>query len=364
MPNQRTNYTQIIHRLSQLTLNADKAVSALRYLAALSDEQRAEFESVADSNHVIVRALRAAQSALADKPPNGEAHLAVWIADVIRRQEQRIANALSFLQGICRELEDAGCPVTVMKSLDHWPDLGNDLDLFSTAEASRVRDVMTSRLSANVEPRSWGDRLANKWNYAIPDLPEVIEVHAQRLGQTGEHTDMARRFLTRRVPKTVGEFMFFVPAPEERIIVATLQRMYRHFYFRVCDIVNTVALLDAGEVDFGELQRAAELGGIWNGVATYLKIVCDYTHKYRGSSPALPTEVLEAARFGGEVTYVGGRFIRVPMMPNAAELYSRQFATLAAHGEVAAAMRLSLLPPLASAAAVAYRITGSDKGVW
>jgi hypothetical protein len=27
-------------------------------------------------------------------------------------------------------------------------------------------------------------------------------------------------------------------------------------------------------------------------------------------------------------------------------------------------VRLSLLPPLASAAAVAYKLTGSDKGVW
>ena len=88
---------------------------------------------------------------------------------------------------------------------------------------------MTTRFRARIEPRSWGDRLANKWNFAIAGLPEAIEVHVQRLGQTGEHIAMAQRFISRRVKKSVLGLEFRVPAPEERIIVATLQRMYRHF---------------------------------------------------------------------------------------------------------------------------------------
>jgi hypothetical protein len=287
-----------------------------------------------------------------------------WAAEVIARQERRIQNALPILHRICEELENAGCATTVMKSLDHWPDLGNDLDLYTTGDEKRVKETMVTRLKAQVDPRSWGDRLANKWNFSVPGLPELIEVHAQRLGQTGEQTQMAQRFVSRRVSKSLGGFTFLVPAPEERVIVATLQRMYRHFYFRVCDIVNTVALLDAGEIDYRELRRAAELGGIWNGVATYLKIVCDYVQKYRGSAPHLPDEVLEAARFGGDVVYVGGRFLRIPVLPNGADLYTRQVVKVASNCDIPAMVRLSLLPPLASAAALAYKFTGSDKGIW
>ena len=44
-------------------------------------------------------------------------------------------------------------------------------------------------------------------------------------------------------------YTFPVPAPEERIIVATLQRMYRHFYFRICDIVNSGALVEQREAE-------------------------------------------------------------------------------------------------------------------
>jgi len=189
-------------------------------------------------------------------------------------------------------------------------------------------------------------------------------VHVKRLGQTGEHTAMARRLVTRRVPKTVGSFTFLIPAPEERVIVTALQRMYRHFYFRVCDIADTVALLESGELDFAEMRRAADMGGIWEGVATFLKIVCDYAREYRGFAPALPAGVLAAARFGGDVIHVAGKFLRVPILPHSAELYTRQVANVALRGDVPATCRLSLLPYLASAAAVAYKVTGSDKGVW
>ena len=164
--------------------------------------------------------------------------------------------------------------------------------------------------------------------------------------------------------KTVGGYGFWVPAPEERLIVATLQRMYRHFYFRVCDIVNSGALVDSGAVDFAELKRAADLGGIWPGVCSYLKIVSDYLARYRGYGLNLPKDVVEAAPFGGEKIYVRARYIRVPIVPQSAKLYTRQVTQTALHGNVVATLRLSLLPPLASAAAISYKLTGSDKGIW
>jgi hypothetical protein len=128
--------------------------------------------------------------------------------------------------------------------------------------------------------------------------------------------------------------------------------------------VNTEQLLESGELDFVELKRVAEYGGIWPGVATYLKIVHDYVQEYRGSAAELPQQVLEAARFGGEVIFVRDKFLRVPVMPNGADLYTRQVTSTAMRGDVPATLRLSLLPYLASAAAVAYKFTGSDKGIW
>jgi hypothetical protein len=353
------NTSEEINALCQLTLAPRDAEEVVTYIGGLSDLQRERLVALADSNHAVVRAFQ-----VVALWPDASPKLAEWARGVLAKEDLRIQNAISYLQQICSALEEAGCSTTVMKSLDHWPDLGNDLDLYTTADERRVVDVMLNKMKGHIEPRSWGDRLANKWNFAIPGLPESVEVHAKRLGQTGEHIAMARRFVTRRVPKTVSGVTFLVPAAEERVIVATLQRMYRHFYFRVCDIVNTAALLESGQLDFDELKRAADLGGIWPGVATYLKIVHDYVEKYRGKAAELPKQVLAAARFGGEVIFVRGKFLRVPIMPNGADLYTRQVTRTAMKGDVEATLRLSLLPYLASAAALAFRVTGSDKGIW
>jgi hypothetical protein len=345
--------------LSRLTLEQNRPEMAISYVAGLSREERERLVALADSNHVVIRAFQVVAQQAGEN-----SDLAAWANGVLDKERQRIQNALTHLHHICDELERGGCQVTVMKSLDHRPDLGNDLDLYTNADEQQVVRIMTTRLGAHLEPRSWGDRLANKWNFAVPGLPESVEVHAQRLGQTGEHIAMAKRFVARRVPKTLDGLTFLVPAPEERVIVATLQRMYRHFYFRVCDILNTLNLLQNGELDFSELKKAADLGGIWPGVATYLKIVCDYVRHYRGEAPELPQQVLAAARFGGDAIYAGGKFLRIPIVPNGADLYTRQITQTAIRGDVPATLRLSLLPYLASAAAVAFRLTGSDKGIW
>ena len=363
MPMDTTSTTEAayIHALSMLTLAPSRAGQVYPQLSTLNDAEFAALISLADANHVVLRALFPLQQ-LAER--SGDAAFAARCAASIQYERERIANAVQHLFLITGALESAACPTTVMKSLDHWPDLGNDLDLYTTASAAQVCEVMTSRFQAHIEPRSWGDRLANKWNFAIAGLPEAIEVHAQRLGQTGEQIAMAQRFVSRRVTKSVLGLEFRVPAPEERVIVATLQRMYRHFYFRVCDIVNIAALVESGEVDFAELHRSATMGGIWKGVCSLLRIVSDYTMQYRGTPVLLPTEVIAAALFGGEKVYVKSRFIRVPIVPQGTQLYAAQVTDAALRGDLVGTFRLSLLPYLASAAAISYKLTGSDKGIW
>ena len=355
-----------LRALSQLTLNKQEPGSstlqeALNYISGLDASSRKELLALADSHHVLVRALQAVHALAAASSDTG---LIAWTETTLAAEQSRIDNALRHLDLVCRELEAARCPVVVMKSLDHWPDLGNDLDLVTTASERDIVRIMRGNFQARVEPRSWGDRLANKWNFAVPGLPEAIEVHAQRLGQTGEHTALAGRVIKRSVTREVGGYVFRVPAPEERIIIATLQRMYRHFYFRICDVLDTAALVESGAVNFAELRRSADLGGIWPGVATFLVIVSDYVKSYRLEAVDLPAEVLAAARFGGNKITVPNRFLRFPLMPEGAGLYKLQMGQTARRGNLPAALRLSLLPPLASVAALAYRVTGSDKGIW
>jgi hypothetical protein len=325
---------------------------------------RSKFESVvklAARNHVIIRAFSRLSQLL---KVDGRTGVADWASLAIEEEDSRIRHALGFLSRICATLEQNGCPVTVIKSLDHWPDLGSDLDLYTDAEPTRVVDVMLTSFGAKVDQRSWGDRLANKWNFIVPGLPELVEVHIGRLGQTGEQTAVSESLSRRARVIDVGQYSFRVLAPEDRIIISTLQRMYRHFYIRLCDVIDNATLLGSERVDFAYLHNLGSAAGIWEGVATYLAIISGYVESFRGQGIPLPALVTGSAKFGVEKVRYRRDFLRVPILPHSMNLYVSELKTLLMRGEVRNSLRLSLLPGLATAAALELKITGSDKGIW
>lgn len=327
----------------------------------LSPERFDALKSLAISNHVIVRAFRLLEPMLAAR---GNHNAAQYVAAALQEERLRIDHALRYLHTICEALEQNGCAVTIIKSLDHWPDLGSDLDLYTDADASKIVQVMSSQFGGKLAERSWGDRLANKWNFIIPGLPEMIEVHVQRLGQTGEQTAFTQFLLPRKKIVTIDGKNFRILAPEDRIIISTLQRMYRHFYIRLCDIVDNARLLDSREVDFDCLYTLAYASGLWHGVATYLVVISQYVERYRGHGVPLSSLVTDSARFGATPVRFRKDFLRVPILPHSLNLYAGELKTLLFRGQLRNSLRLSLLPGLATAAVLEMKITGSDKGIW
>jgi hypothetical protein len=316
---------------------------------------------LANLNHVIVRGMETFR--LIMRESNDEVR-AEWAEEALITERSRIRVALKFLHEICAAFESDNFEVTVIKSLDHWPDLGSDLDLFTSAKPNEVKKLMNDRFKAHIAKRSWGDQLAGKWNFEIPGLSEAVEVHVRRLGQTGEQVAIASNLLERTRRALVDNREFRVPSSSDRILISTLQRMYRHFYFRLCDVVDSAELCDSGSLDFRDLRTAATKAGIWEGVATYLAIVSDYVNDFSGSRLELPQFVLEAARFGGNEIYYAKDFLRVPILPQSAKLYGSQLAGFLRKRQLQSGARLSLLPWLATAALVGQKITGSDKGIW
>src|SRR5216684_666015 len=318
-----------------------------------------ELWGLAASHHVIMRAFPDLHRVMVAQGNQ-------WAEAVDRAMEKerkRIDHALSFLSPICEALKEVG-KVIVIKSLDHWPDLGSDLDLYSSAESADVVAIMRDRFKAHLEERSWGDRLANKWNFVVPGLPELVEVHVGRLGQTGEQVAITNSLVARSGAAQFDSHTLRVPAAEDRLIISTLQRMYRHFYLRLCDIVDTARLVQSGAVDYARLRSLARSAGLWDGLATYLVLVSAYVESYRGVRLSLPGMLTTTARFGNERMCFKRKFLRIPIFPQAARLYASEWESLLLNGELQNTLRLSLLPGLAAAAALELKLTGSDKGIW
>lgn len=317
--------------------------------------------SLAGSNHVVIRALGPLRQLLEEA---GKQEQAQWLGQALVDERARIDHAINFLQQICSTLEDHGCPVTVIKSLDHWPDLGSDLDLYTGADAHRVVELMGRHFGATLAERSWGDRLANKWNFIVPGLPELVEVHAGRLGQTGEQTAVTVSLAARSKWTEINGCTFRVAAPEDRFVISTLQRMYRHFYIRLCDVLDNASLMEKRLLNFEYLRSLGTRAGIWEGIASYLVIVSQYVSLYRGADIPLPPFVTESARLGVDEISYRRNFLRVPILPHSVSLYASELKNLVLNGEIRNSLRLSLMPGLATAALVEQKITGSDKGIW
>jgi hypothetical protein len=367
IPQSQSRKSMII--LSRLLLPplVGNSASALREeewmseLKRISQDKFADLQALASSNHVVVRGLEAFFGKMRDAKDRIRAE---WAQSALAVERGRIKTALKFLADICDKFGNDGYGVTVIKSLDHWPDLGSDIDLYTDANPDDVFNLMRTSFDAQIAPRSWGDCLAGKWNFLVPGLPEAVEIHMGRLGQTGEQVAFASHLAKRSRLAVIGDHRFRIPSASDRLMISTLQRMYRHFYFRLCDIVDSAALVKTGCVDYVDLRSSASNAGIWEGVATYLTIVSDYVEMYRGSSLDLPQFVKASARFGGHEVYYGNGFLRVPILPQSAGLYVSQLSGLLRKRELHNSARLSLLPWLATAAVVGQKLTGSDKGVW
>jgi hypothetical protein len=330
-------------------------------IAEISREEFDEMLALAISHHVVMRGLEVFLEVMLQAKDETRAE---WASTALAAERARIENAMTFLTAVCAAFVAKGYDIAVIKSLDHWPDLGSDLDLYTSAPSVDVLRLMKERFDAQVWSRSWGDRLARKWNFAIPGLPELVEIHMGRLGQTGEQVAIASSLAGRSRLAHFGDHTFRVPVAADRLMISALQRMYRHFYFRLCDIVDSATLAATGAIDYEDLRFAAKSAGIWKGVASYLAIVSDYVKCYRGQGLDLPAFVTIAARFGGSEIHFNRGFLRIPIMPQSAKLYGSQLTTLLLNRELKNSVRLSLLPCLATAAAVGQKITGSDKGIW
>jgi hypothetical protein len=337
---------------------------ALSRVQRMSKEEWYDFLRFAEMQRAYLRTLRLLEKWDVAGTAASRFVGPVGLEDLAKVEERQIGHALATLEKVVLALELTGHSPVVIKTLDHWPDIGSDLDLFiAGSEADTVR-VMQSELRAEPQSRSWGDRLAHKWNFRIPGLPRLVEIHVGCLGQTGEHDAMPRRLEETSVMRVVGPFRFRAPAPEEQVTLATLQRMYRHFYIRLTDLLNLTGLVRAGSLDFARLRTSAERWSIWPGVATLLKISSDYNERAGVGPLPLPEFVVRAARFGAEVTYVGEQFLRVPIMPQGSQLFLQQLIGTGTARHFRSAARLSLLPVLAAAAFVNLRMTGDDKGIW
>src|SRR5437016_1272348 len=146
--------SRYVAALSTLLLSPPESASfqrELRYVLDLNDDELRQLLDLSEDHHVTVRAINALEKGAA---ATGQDDLARRLDAPLAIEHKRIDNALRFLNAICHHLESSGCPVTVIKSLDHWPDLGGDLDLYTSGDRDEVIRVFTQDFAARLQPQA------------------------------------------------------------------------------------------------------------------------------------------------------------------------------------------------------------------
>ena len=186
------------------------------------------------------------------------------LEEQLRSEQERVHGGMEVIREVSQWCEDKGIPFVVMKTLDQYPDQGHDIDIFIDEGLPELDTIFQKQMGGEVLKRSLCDRLAQKVNYKLPN-GFVLELHCTRLGQVGEHRRLGVEILRQRRAVSVAGVQTFAPPPEGQLLFAVLQRIYRHFNFRICDVVNMTRIATEGGLRLSVLEKLSQPAGIYPG---------------------------------------------------------------------------------------------------
>jgi len=165
------------------------------------------------------------------------------------KERQRISDTILTIVKIKDVLDKAGIPHIFPKALQHYPDMGHDIDLV-VKDKNHKSDTILKTYFAQEEispgKTSILNRLSGKTTYEIASLDMCeIEIHHNKMGQLGEFSNFVSDiFADREISRFAvgGETYIPVLSGEYALILNVMQRIYGHFTLRISDIARFITL--------------------------------------------------------------------------------------------------------------------------
>ncbi|MFH1045764.1 MAG: nucleotidyltransferase family protein [Candidatus Omnitrophota bacterium] len=302
------------------------------YLTSLADLGEAGVQllkTILRVNNVTVRTL--------SKWP--ESILSCWgLREMLENEKARVRRNIEFLARIKEALDREKYEYAVIKTLDGYPDLGHDLDLFILEHKEKVLEILRQQFGGSICSRVLSEILNDKTNVAVADLPKV-ELHYRRLGVLGEETLFPRILMKNKKLQQAEGNSFCVPCDEDRVLIAVDHRINRHFCIRLCDIYNTLTLINKKNFDWDYLWKIAEVRQIKAAARFYL----DYIKRI--AATVGPQQAIPALPFKRT-------FFRFPLLAIIPRSYAQKWWGFVKSFNLEAALRMSLTVPLLCLAGV------------
>lgn len=278
------------------------------------------------------------------------------IREVIKKEKARVDRSLKVIKNLSEEFEKRKLPFIIIKTMDNLPDIGNDIDVYANAPVRIIDEIFLRKLKGVLQEPTVSDRLARKRNYIVNRC--TVEIHCTRLGQVGEDTRFGKDLLKNRVKTKINGINTYIPTPEFQLLLYVIQRIYRHFNIRICDIYNTANLIE--KLNWKALKKISCKHGMWKGVLLYLTYI-DKITKYYGKDSGIGKFVKDR-KWPSKIKDRNMHF-RFPIFSTGLSVYSRKVVSYLFNLNLSGLFRLCLIPPLGILHIILTAIFGEDK-IW
>jgi len=269
------------------------------------------------------------------------------LATAVLDERARVARMLQLMRHVACACEQHGIPHVFPKALAHYPDAGSDVDLLvpvrPEADPLILGDASVAAQGLGLAHLLAASRVYRPWDGGL-----ALDIHHGRVGKLGEHRELAATLIANRRRLTAEDLDWWVPAPEDALVLQGLDRVAGRRSFRLGDVVSTIRTVRAG-LDWDAVLRTARAVNGLPSLACYLGYVSQIHREALGGELPLPPLGMPHTAGWGRADFRDG-LVRFPAVRVSGSVYARAFGTAVAQGRWAGAVRLLLLPLLAAAA--------------
>lgn len=281
-------------------------------------------------------------------------------ASVLSEEKIRCSRSLDLIRTVSADFETDNIPYCFIKSLDNYPDFGNDVDIFFGATLEFVREYILKKYKGIPQKRKVSEFLCAKQSFKSPHWP-LLEIHCRKAGQVGEHDVLAERLVAHRVTKSVDGITHYTPSPVDTLLYIIIHRLYRHLYFKAADLINAYVLLKNSSVNEEEFLDIAGQLGITEGVRHMLGILQGIC-KDLFAADLLTDRMRDIADPKAEL-YFKKNFFRIPLFTIPPRLFATEFFSYIKKGRWNSVSRLLAVPVLSIIAYTTIKLFNDD-WVW
>lgn len=264
-------------------------------------------------------------------------------SELVRLERERINKTGAFigtLSALCRQ---EGMVHLFLKSLQHYPDMGHDIDLLIMDRSRKFDKILVKKFGPKSLRGNIVNLLSGKTDFILDSCPSSVEIHHGRIGHVGEHTHYPVFLMKNSHMVMLDDAHFPIPSLEDQLLIQTIQRIYCHFYVRISDLVCSIKLLQNRKLDWDYIVGTAKEINIIEGLRAYLSYVneahCNIFAK--NIVPELIWRSLECGRY--RCLTFRNSYYRYPMLSVTNKVYLNKIAKDVISGKFVSALRSTLI---------------------